>query len=171
MDQAVASTFMAQARATVFKTYNIEGTSDSSPDTSNFGTKLLTTRNTSDYKPNGGFVAYALDPKEQQEFLNFITGQSNSRTFNSTIACMQPVQTCKIGPVTPYASKIFCVSALNPNNSTNNKLSISIDFTTVTSKETSIPSVTSKGRSIQSSPMALIIISLVIFYYLNPFFF
>ncbi|KAF0375608.1 hypothetical protein F8M41_012753 [Gigaspora margarita] len=142
-------------------TYSIEETSDSSPDTPNFGTKLLTTRNTtSDFKPNGGFVVYGLDQQEQKEFLDYVLEKSFSRTWNGTISCNLPVESCKIGPVTPSSKpQIFCISTRNPNYSTNNKLFISIDFT----------SLTSKGTSVQSSQMTLVIVSLMVFYYLTIF--
>ncbi|RIB15215.1 hypothetical protein C2G38_2320113 [Gigaspora rosea] len=95
--------------------YNIDETSDSSPDTPNFGAKLLTIRNTtSDFKSNGGFVVYGLDQQEQKEFLDYVLEKSISRAWNGTISCNLPVESCKIGPVTPSnKSQIFCVSARN----------------------------------------------------------
>ncbi|CAG8799546.1 14328_t:CDS:2, partial [Gigaspora margarita] len=172
-------------------TYNIEKTNHSSPDTPNFGTKLLTTRNiTSDNTPNSGFVAYGLDEQEQNEFLDYMLEKSTSHTFNDTLACDPPVESCKIGPVTPSNKpQIFCVSVRNPNNSTNNKLSISINFTSLTFPNNStgnnlsisinyttstttshgLTINTSKGTSVQYSQMTLVIVLLVVSYYLTIF--
>ncbi|CAG8785364.1 2183_t:CDS:2, partial [Gigaspora rosea] len=163
-------------------TYNIEKTNDSSTDTPNFGTKLLSTRDiTSDNNLNSGFVAYGLDQQEQKEFLDYVLEKSTSHTFNDTLACDPPVESCKVGPITPSNElQIFCVSVRKPNNSTNNRLSISINFTSLTSPKNStgnnlsisinmtssttssqgITIKTSKGTSVQSSQITLVIVLL-----------